>query len=94
MSRQTLSGQPLLTERPTTEAGDSRPDRRDVDGRRDPSRSRWTAWPRLAALLARPRGHVIGRAVGEPSAQPSVERPRGHVVADNALPSPAPTTYR
>jgi hypothetical protein len=88
MSSQTLS------QRFTTDTREAQPDHRDVAIRRETSRSRTAAWTRMRSLLARPRGHVIGRAIGEPPAPSLVGRPRGHVVVGNALPSPEPATYR
>jgi hypothetical protein len=82
----------ILTERLTTDTEDPQPDRRDVAGRRDLSRSRSTAWPRPMSLPARPRGHVVGRRIGEPPAQSFAGRPRGHVVG-NAPSLPWPATY-
>lgn len=85
-----------------THTGDALPDDRAVGAAPEQPRSRTTeASPRVsrpwppARPSKRPRGHVVGRAFGDPQPPSSAGRPRGHVVG-HALgdPPPALTTGR
>lgn len=98
MPSQTTSRRTPASPKPTAEL-DGQPESAYIDGHR--RRSESTVRPRRASSPAapparpsfagRPRGHVVGHAIGEPPPPSSDGCPRGHVVGHRIGDPPPPS---